>query len=64
MIARFLELFITVAYAAEKVPKSKGMPLQIIIPFTLAMVPVFIFILVKLKPRLDKNFGTESKDDK
>lgn len=60
---KFLELFISTAYAAGKLPKSKGMPLHIIIPFTLAMVPVFIVILIKLKPSLEKRFGTTEKEN-
>lgn len=60
----FNPFLIDVAYAAEKTAK-KGMPLQIIIPFTILMVPVIIFILMKAKPRLEKKYDeNEEKENK
>lgn len=55
-------VFIATAYAGEEaVKRSKGMPLHIIIPFTIAMIPVFFALLLWLTPKVEKKFGKEEE---
>lgn len=57
-------VFISIAYAGQDaVKKSKGMPLHIIIPFIIALIPVFIILLVWLSPRLEKKYGQNKTED-
>lgn len=57
-------VFIATAYAGEEaVKRSKGMPLHIIIPFTIAMIPVFFALLLWLTPKVEKKFGSKQAEE-
>lgn len=62
MSLMFSPVILTGVYAAEAAArKSKGMPLQIIIPFTVLMIPVFFYVLMWLAPKLEKKFGSQKE---